>query len=177
MGSQLLQNAQIIKQTDVLLWKIWRKYESVSYLFSCTVQIYILWPPGRPSLHRSRIVVEGVMKCVSPFWPCYDGSFETKLFSITYQDPPFNPTMVVEFYSTLLGSYIGDSKPKEVLFIGDHKCLYKFLVQNLLLGSRKIYLASSIVVWPSMTPNLILHISIGQDTWSKNLKLKVRQNR
>ena len=58
-------------------------------------------PSGRPSLHR-RIVVEGVMKCVSPFWPCYDGSFETKLFSITYQDPPFNPTMVVEFYSTLL---------------------------------------------------------------------------
>ena len=38
MGSQLLQNAQIIKQTDVLLWKIWQKYGSVSYLFSCTAK-------------------------------------------------------------------------------------------------------------------------------------------
>ena len=37
MGSQLLQNTEIIKQTDVLLWKIWRKYRSVSYLFSCTL--------------------------------------------------------------------------------------------------------------------------------------------
>ena len=33
MGSQLLQNMKIIKQIDVLLWKIWRKYGSVSYLF------------------------------------------------------------------------------------------------------------------------------------------------
>ena len=30
-GSQLLQNTEIIKQTVVLLWKFWRKYESVSY--------------------------------------------------------------------------------------------------------------------------------------------------
>ena len=37
MGSQLLQNTEIIKQTNVLLWKIWRIYGSVSYLFSCTV--------------------------------------------------------------------------------------------------------------------------------------------
>ena len=36
MGSQLLQNTEIIKQTDVLLWKILRKYGSISYLFSCT---------------------------------------------------------------------------------------------------------------------------------------------
>ena len=36
MGSQILQNTEIIKQTDVLLWKIWRIYGSVSYLFSCT---------------------------------------------------------------------------------------------------------------------------------------------
>ena len=36
MGLQLLQNAKIIKQTDILIWKIWRKYGSVSYLFSCT---------------------------------------------------------------------------------------------------------------------------------------------
>ena len=34
MGSQLLQNTEIIKQTDVLLWKIKRIYGSVSYLFS-----------------------------------------------------------------------------------------------------------------------------------------------
>ena len=40
MGSQLLQNTKIIKQTVVLLWKIWRKYGSVSYLFSCTKQRY-----------------------------------------------------------------------------------------------------------------------------------------
>ena len=31
--SQLLQNTWIIKQTVVLLWKFWRKYQSVSYLF------------------------------------------------------------------------------------------------------------------------------------------------
>ena len=37
MGSKLLQNTEIIKQTDVLLWKIWRKYRSVSYLFSCNM--------------------------------------------------------------------------------------------------------------------------------------------
>ena len=36
MGSQLLQNMEIVKQTDVLLWKIWRKSGSVSFLFSCT---------------------------------------------------------------------------------------------------------------------------------------------
>ena len=35
MCSQLLQNREIIKQSDILLWKIWRKYGSVSYLFSC----------------------------------------------------------------------------------------------------------------------------------------------
>ena len=35
MGSQLLQNTQIIKQTGVVLWKIWRKYVSVSYSFGC----------------------------------------------------------------------------------------------------------------------------------------------
>ena len=35
IGSQLLQNTEIIKQTDVLLWNIWRIYGSVSYLFSC----------------------------------------------------------------------------------------------------------------------------------------------
>ena len=35
MGSQLSQNMEIIKLTDVLLWKIWRIYGSVSYLFSC----------------------------------------------------------------------------------------------------------------------------------------------
>ena len=34
-GSQLLQNRWIIKQTVVLLWKYWRKYESVSYSFGC----------------------------------------------------------------------------------------------------------------------------------------------
>ena len=38
MDSQLLQNTKIIKQTDVLLWKIWRKYGSVSYLFSCMLR-------------------------------------------------------------------------------------------------------------------------------------------
>ena len=37
MGSQPLQNTEIIKQTDLLHWKIWRIYESVSYLFSCTL--------------------------------------------------------------------------------------------------------------------------------------------
>ena len=36
MGLQLFQNTEIIKQTDILLWKIWRKYGSVSCLFSCT---------------------------------------------------------------------------------------------------------------------------------------------
>ena len=38
-SSQILQNTGIIKQTDVLLWKIWRRYGSVSYLFSCTLMI------------------------------------------------------------------------------------------------------------------------------------------
>jgi hypothetical protein len=37
MGLQLLKNTEIIKQTDILLWKIWRKYGSVSYFFSCTI--------------------------------------------------------------------------------------------------------------------------------------------
>ena len=32
----------MIKQTDVLLWKVWRKHGSVSYLFSCT-EIYIIF--------------------------------------------------------------------------------------------------------------------------------------
>ena len=36
MGSQHLQNAQVIEQTDVLLCKIWRNFGSVSYWFSCT---------------------------------------------------------------------------------------------------------------------------------------------
>jgi hypothetical protein len=35
MGSQLLQNTEIIKQTNVLLWKIIRKYGSVLHLSSC----------------------------------------------------------------------------------------------------------------------------------------------
>ena len=39
MGLQLLQNMEIIKQTDVLLWKIRRKYGSVSYLLSSAVVI------------------------------------------------------------------------------------------------------------------------------------------
>ena len=34
-GSQLLQNTWIIKRTVVLLWKNWRKYGAVLYLFSC----------------------------------------------------------------------------------------------------------------------------------------------
>ena len=34
-GSQLLKNTQIIKQTDLLFWKNWRKYGAVSYLFNC----------------------------------------------------------------------------------------------------------------------------------------------
>ena len=42
IGSQLLQNMEIIKQTDVLLWKIWRKFGSVSYLFSCNNELYVL---------------------------------------------------------------------------------------------------------------------------------------
>jgi hypothetical protein len=43
IGFQLLQNTEIIKQTDVLLWKIWRKYESVSYLFSCNAVRTAVW--------------------------------------------------------------------------------------------------------------------------------------
>ena len=39
-GSQLLQNTEITKQTDVLLWKIRRIYGSVLYLFSCTANRY-----------------------------------------------------------------------------------------------------------------------------------------
>ena len=35
MGSQLLQNTEIIKQTDILLWKIRGKYESFLYLAAC----------------------------------------------------------------------------------------------------------------------------------------------
>ena len=35
LGLQLLQTTEIIKQTDVLLWKICRKSGSVLYLFSC----------------------------------------------------------------------------------------------------------------------------------------------
>jgi hypothetical protein len=35
MGSQLLQNTEIIKQTDVLLWKIWKIYMDLS----CTITL------------------------------------------------------------------------------------------------------------------------------------------
>ena len=59
MGSQLLQNMKIIKQIDVLLWKIWRKYGSVSYLFGylfgCTNATHsTLIPPalGKKTFHR-----------------------------------------------------------------------------------------------------------------------------
>ena len=31
MGAQLLQSMKIIKQTNIILWKIWKKYWSVSY--------------------------------------------------------------------------------------------------------------------------------------------------
>ena len=48
MSLQLLQNTEIIKQTEILLWKIWRKYGSVLYLFSCKEsQMWLqkwLWP-------------------------------------------------------------------------------------------------------------------------------------
>ena len=44
MGSKLLQKTKIIKQTDILLWKIWGKYGSLSYLliilFSCMWRNY-----------------------------------------------------------------------------------------------------------------------------------------
>ena len=43
MGSQFLQNTEIIKQTDVSLWKIWRIYGSVSYLLSCIVIAEFRW--------------------------------------------------------------------------------------------------------------------------------------
>ena len=44
-GSLLLQNTRIFRQTCVLLWKYWRKYGSVLYLFSCkkTKMSYITW--------------------------------------------------------------------------------------------------------------------------------------
>ena len=45
VGSQLLQNTEIIKQTDALLWKIKRIYGSVSYLFSCTVGLNVTCCP------------------------------------------------------------------------------------------------------------------------------------
>ena len=35
--SETWQNEWIIKQTVVLLWKFWRRFGSVSYLFSCTI--------------------------------------------------------------------------------------------------------------------------------------------
>ena len=41
--SRLLQKTWIIKQTVVLLWKSWRKYESVSYLFSCNRLVKKAW--------------------------------------------------------------------------------------------------------------------------------------
>ena len=40
--SQTLQNGWIIKQTVVLLWKFWRKYGSVSYLFILHISNYFL---------------------------------------------------------------------------------------------------------------------------------------
>ena len=40
-GSQLLQNTWIIKQTVVLVGKFWRKYQSVSYLFSSTQNMWM----------------------------------------------------------------------------------------------------------------------------------------
>ena len=46
-GSQLWQNSWIIKQTVVLLWKFWRNYGSVSYLFSCIsicASAHLGWP-------------------------------------------------------------------------------------------------------------------------------------
>ena len=48
LHSQILQNGGIIKQTVVLLWKFWRKYRSVSYLFSC---IFLLWSGRWLRLH------------------------------------------------------------------------------------------------------------------------------
>ena len=43
MGWQLLQNIEIIKQTDVSLWKILWKYGSVSYSFSCISVFFFFW--------------------------------------------------------------------------------------------------------------------------------------
>ena len=50
-GSQLLQNTWIIKQTVVLLWKLWKKYQSISYSFSCTY-LLLFWSMGPFSLQH-----------------------------------------------------------------------------------------------------------------------------
>ena len=53
--SQSWQNAWIIKQTVVLLWTFWRKYGSVSYLFSCISTYFcLLWFSNNIQCEKSK---------------------------------------------------------------------------------------------------------------------------
>ena len=58
-GSQLLKNTSIIKQTVVLLWKNWRKYGSVLYLFSCKT-----WSNSKQSYcHQTKSLLQNAPLC------------------------------------------------------------------------------------------------------------------
>ena len=84
MGSQLLQNTEIIKQTDILLWKIGRKYGAVSYFLSCTIQLEmcstVLKKCGHAKSHASLLVVAMVhLLWLSGSCSCYfSHTFETR---------------------------------------------------------------------------------------------------
>ena len=64
--SQTLQNAWIIKQTVVLLWKFWRKYWSVSYLFGCMKSIFKFFMKSLFEILRSPI--KSIFR--RPCWAC-----------------------------------------------------------------------------------------------------------
>ena len=75
MDSQLLQNKEIIKQTDILLWKICRKYRSVSYLHGC-LQKWNLEPKKVQALCNPE------SKRSTPFWFVFFGHLCKKLENI-----------------------------------------------------------------------------------------------
>ena len=106
MGSQLLQNVQMIKQTDVLLWKIWRKSGSVSYFFSCTkTQDYLFkglikrsWMVRRPGLKT--VLSASFRKYTDSYAIQTWGSFinDVQFFWVIFDPPPpLNP--IFTFYN------------------------------------------------------------------------------
>ena len=67
--SQILQNAWIIKKTVKLLCKFWRKYQSVSYSFSCTIVFCLDWFVNvLEEVGYFFVILIFVMRLRYPFW-------------------------------------------------------------------------------------------------------------